>query len=62
MCYGYRDVLDDFVLARGRFPEDEDIKILMETIQLSHLHLEADPNQLPGEILGRVSKVTVESD
>ena len=50
--------MDDFVLAKRHFPEDTDIKMTMETLQLCQKAINSDVNELPSQILGRVTEVS----
>ena len=49
--------MDDFDLAQNHFSQDEDLSLLVKTLRLSEAALKYDPHQLPGQILGRISKV-----
>ena len=54
----FRQILDDFSLARQAFPEENDLTLVAEALQLSHGALNYDPRQLPGQIVGRISQVS----
>jgi hypothetical protein len=54
----FRSLLDDFAAARKAFPEDEDLTTMAEIMQLSQGALHYDPQQLPAQVLNRVSRVT----
>ncbi|XP_032230657.2 protein qui-1 isoform X5 [Nematostella vectensis] len=51
-----RDVLDYFDLALTQWPEDQDITLVKETLQLSAYALTQYPAQLPSQLLGRIQK------
>jgi len=51
---GYRAVREDFKFARATFPEDQDLHIVMETLQLSQDALTANPGDLAGQLVGRI--------
>ncbi|XP_077979004.1 NACHT and WD repeat domain-containing protein 2-like [Glandiceps talaboti] len=53
-----RDVMDDFKLATSTFPGDIDIRTIKETLQLSEEGILLSPYQLPGQLLGRLTKDT----
>ena len=54
----FRAVLDDFSQARKTFPEDEDVKMVAEALQLSQDALQYDPLQLPAHVIGRLVSPT----
>ena len=54
----FRRVIDDFDQARQVFTDDEDITLVAEALQLSQNALFYDVNQLPGQLLGRIRKVS----
>ncbi|XP_070204069.1 uncharacterized protein [Littorina saxatilis] len=54
---GVRAVLDDYSAARKAFPNDEDLKIVAEALQLSQDALQYDPLQLPAQIICRLQSV-----
>ena len=47
-------VFHDLKLAKIAYPQDEDIPLLMETLQLSAEALATDPNALAGQLVGRI--------
>ena len=56
--FEFRHVLDDFNMARFKFPEEEDLKTVGEVLQLSQDALNQDPHQLPGQLIGRIAHVS----
>ena len=51
--------MDDFMLARKIFPEDEAIGKITDVLQLSQHGLLYDANQLAPQIVGRLAKTQV---
>ena len=51
--------MDDFMLARKIFPNDEMISKITDVLQLSQHGLLYAPNQLAPQILGRLSRTKV---
>ncbi|XP_077984832.1 NACHT domain- and WD repeat-containing protein 1-like [Glandiceps talaboti] len=49
-----RHVFDDFRAATAKYPDDSDIRLVFEVLQLSQEALLIDPNQLASQILARV--------
>ena len=46
-------------MARNVYPDDEDLAQMMDLLRLSENALKYDPNQLAGQILGRIKEVWV---
>ena len=47
-------LMDDFRMAVNGFPDDEELKLLYETIGLSVNALKLEPRQLPSQLIGRL--------
>ncbi|XP_048576749.1 NACHT and WD repeat domain-containing protein 2 isoform X2 [Nematostella vectensis] len=57
-----RHLLEDFADALGVFPADKDIKLVCETLQLSRDALTISADQLPAQLIGRLSSPRSPSD
>ena len=50
----FRDVINDFHAASETFPDDDEIGLILETLQLSTTALIEDPAQLASQLVGRL--------
>ena len=50
----FRDVINDFHAASETFPDDDEIGLILETLQLSTTALIQDPAQLASQLVGRL--------
>ena len=53
-CIIYRAVLQDLKHACRVFPSDPELHIVRETLQLAQDGLNADPNELAGQLIARI--------
>ncbi|XP_067662735.1 NACHT and WD repeat domain-containing protein 2-like [Haliotis asinina] len=51
---GIRPILEDFIAARNMYPDDQELKTVGESLQLSQDALVSYPNELPSQLLGRI--------
>ncbi|KAK2152117.1 hypothetical protein LSH36_339g02004 [Paralvinella palmiformis] len=51
---GVSSVLQDLKMAQMAFPTDEDIAIVLETLQLSRHAIQRHPKELAGQLIGRL--------
>ena len=51
-------MIDDFQHALEEYPDDPDIRLVCETLQISHHALLHDPNQIPAQVIGRSESPT----
>ena len=49
-----RDVINDFHAASETFPDDEELVLVLEALQLSTIALAQDPAQLASQLVGRL--------
>ena len=50
----FRDVINDFYAACEVFPDDDELVLVLETLQLSTTALSQDPTQLASQLVGRL--------
>ena len=50
----FRDVINDFHAACEVFPDDDELVLVLETLQLSTTALSQDPTQLASQLVGRL--------
>ena len=50
----FRDVINDFHAASETFPDDEELVLVLEALQLSTKALTQDPSQLASQLVGRL--------
>ena len=53
-AFGYQTLVEDVVEASKEFPEEKEIKTLVEVLKISSRSLILDPNQFPTQLLGRL--------
>lgn len=49
-----RAILQDLKVAQMKFPRDQELSVVMETLQLSQNALASDPLELAGQLIGRI--------
>jgi len=54
-CFSFAHLCDDVITATLRYPDDYDLTILSEIIQLAREGLSVDSSQFPLQIIGRLS-------
>lgn len=58
---GYTKLMHDYIAAQQVYNNDEDVSTISETLSLSQSILQANPEMLAGQLVGRMMKISTKS-